>query len=79
MFVVVYIMDYFEFYEIFYYLKIYGDFFFINFSRMLVILLIGIDFKVKIYLVLLVMLKYLFFLLWILIIVNDEKNIIVVL
>lgn len=45
--VVVYIMDYFEFYEIFYYLKIYGEFFFINFSRMLVILLIGIDFKVK--------------------------------
>lgn len=76
--VVAYITDYFEPYEISHYLKTHGDSSFINFSRTSVTLPIGTDFKVKIYLVSLVTLKYSFFSLRILIIVNDEKNIIVV-
>lgn len=47
--VVVYIMDYSKFYKIVYYLNIYENFFFVNFSRMLVRLLIGREFKVLVF------------------------------
>lgn len=59
--VVAYITDYFEPYEISHYLKTHGDSSFINFSRTSVTLPIGTDFKVKIYFVSLVTLKYSFF------------------
>lgn len=50
--VFVYIIDFYEFYDLLNYLDVYGNFFFVKFSKLLVNFLVGFEFKVSLIFVL---------------------------